>query len=72
MREELGIVEGEMEIDPVKTGKRIKETIEILHDLDLPRAQQNNRSALTLLALLDMKADTPGAMLQALCLELPK
>lgn len=59
VREELSIVEGEMEIDPVKAEKRIKETIEILHELDLPRAQQNRRSALTLLALLDMKMDTP-------------
>lgn len=59
VREELGIVEGEMEIDPVKAEKRIKDTIEILHELDLPRAQQNRRSALTLLALLDMKMDTP-------------
>lgn len=59
VREELGIVKGEMEIDPVKAEKRIKETIEILYELDLPRAQQNRRSALTLLALLDMKMDTP-------------
>ena len=59
LREELGIVEGEMEIDPIKADKRIKETVEILHGLDLPRAQQNKRSALTLLALLDMKVDTP-------------
>jgi adenine-specific DNA-methyltransferase len=58
VREELGIVEREMEIDPVKAEKRIKDTIEILHDLDLPKAQQNRRSALTLLALLDMKMDT--------------
>jgi len=59
VREELGIVEGEMEIDPIKADKRIKKTVEILHELDLPRAQQNKRSALTLLALLDMKVDTP-------------
>jgi adenine-specific DNA-methyltransferase len=59
VREELGIVEGEMEIDPIKADKRIKETVDILHELDLPRAQQNRRSALTLLALLDMKVDTP-------------
>jgi len=48
-----------MAIDPIKTEKRIKETIDILHDLDVPRKQQNKRSALTLLALLDMKIDTP-------------
>lgn len=48
-----------MAIDPIKTEKRIKETIDILHDLDVPRKQQNKRSALTLLALLGMKIDTP-------------
>jgi len=59
VREELGIVEGKMAIDPVKAEKRFKETVEILHDLDVPRKQQNKRSAITLLALLDMKVDTP-------------
>ena len=56
--EELGIINGANEIDPIKAEKRINEAIEILHELDFPRAQQNKRSALTLLALLDMKEDT--------------
>lgn len=34
---------------------KIKEGIDILKNLGLPRAQQNDRSALTLLALLDLK-----------------
>lgn len=34
---------------------KIKEGIDILKDIGLPRTQQNDRSALTLLALLDMK-----------------
>jgi len=47
--------------DPVQTKKRIEEALKILKDLGLPRAQQNERSALTLLALLDLKPDTPWA-----------
>lgn len=34
--------------------QRIDEAIRVLSDLDMPRAQQNERSALTLLALLDL------------------
>ena len=45
----------ESNLDPVKVDKRIKETIELLKELGIPRAQQNERSALTLLALLGLK-----------------
>lgn len=45
--------------DPVRTKRRMEEALHILKDLGLPRAQQNERSALTLLALLDIKPDTP-------------
>src|SRR5438067_630051 len=41
--------------------KRMEEALNILKDLGLPRAQQNERSALTLLALLDLKPDMPWA-----------
>ena len=34
------------------------EAISILKDLGLPKAQQNERSALTLLALMDLEEDT--------------
>lgn len=44
--------------DPVRAKKRIKEALGILKDLGLPREQQNERSALTLLALLDLKPKT--------------
>lgn len=40
--------------DPIATKKRIDEAIEILRLLGLPKAQVNERSALTLLALLDL------------------
>jgi hypothetical protein len=38
---------------------RIDEAIAILEALGLPRAQRNERSALTLLALMDLRRDTP-------------
>jgi len=38
---------------------RLEEAKAILRDLNLPMAQQNDRSALTLLALLNLKPDTP-------------
>jgi len=41
--------------DPAKIKKRIDEAIEILKQLDLPKAQQNERSALTLLAITNIK-----------------
>ena len=38
---------------------KIDEAIAILKALGLPKAQQNERSALTLLALVDLKEKTP-------------
>ncbi len=46
-------------IDPIAAKKRIEEALEILKSLKMPNEQQNDRSALTLLALLDIKVDTP-------------
>jgi adenine-specific DNA-methyltransferase len=43
--------------DPIQAKKKIKEALNILHSLGVPKAQQNDRSALTLLALADVKAD---------------
>ncbi len=45
--------------DPVQAKRRMDEALGILKDLGLPREQQNERSALTLLSLLDLKPDTP-------------
>ena len=45
--------------DPVRARKRLQEALGILKDLGLPREQQNERSALTLLALGDVKPRTP-------------
>jgi adenine-specific DNA-methyltransferase len=43
--------------DPIQATRRIEEAKAILRDLGLPKAQQNDRSALTLLALLNLKAE---------------
>lgn len=42
-------------VNPVKAKKRIEQALSILKDLDLPREQLNERSALTLLSLLALK-----------------
>lgn len=44
--------------NPIQVKTKMDEALEILKDLGLPRQQQNERSALTLLALLDIKPDT--------------
>jgi adenine-specific DNA-methyltransferase len=45
--------------DPIQAKKRIKEALSILQMLNVPREQQNDRSALTLLALVNVRATTP-------------
>jgi adenine-specific DNA-methyltransferase len=47
--------------DPVRAKRRIQEALAILKGLGLPKAQQNDRSALTLLALLDIEPKTSWA-----------
>ena len=45
--------------DPIQAKKRVDEALAVLKALGLPREQQNERSALTLLSLLDLKPSTP-------------
>lgn len=45
-------------LDPALVRKKIEEALDILKQLDVPRAQQNERSALTLLALVGHKPKT--------------
>ena len=45
--------------DPIQAKKRIKEALSILQMLNVPKEQQNDRSALTLLALVNVRATTP-------------
>jgi len=55
----FGMAEDNSEVDSTKARARIEEALDILKALGLPRAQQNDRSALTLLALVDLKPDQP-------------
>ncbi len=45
--------------DDASIARRIEETLGVLDDLGMPRAQRNERSALCLLALLDLTPDKP-------------
>jgi hypothetical protein len=45
--------------NPVKAKRKIDQALRVLKALGLPRDQQNERSALTLLALMDLKPSTP-------------
>lgn len=56
-KELLGMSEGGA--DPVAGQGKIEEARDVLKALGLPRAQHNERSALTLLALLNLKPETP-------------
>ncbi len=51
--------------NPIRATKKIEEALAILRALDLPRAQQNERSALALLALLDLEPGTPWSRANA-------
>lgn len=44
--------------DPVKAKKKIDEALGILREIGMPRAQTNERTALTLLSLLGLKSET--------------
>ena len=51
--------------NPVKAKKKIIDSLEILKALGLPREQQNDRSALTLLSLLNLKPNNKWIDAQA-------
>jgi adenine-specific DNA-methyltransferase len=55
----LTMPENEKEETQNRVKQKIAEALSIVKDLGLLRAQQNERSALTLLALLNLKPDTP-------------
>jgi adenine-specific DNA-methyltransferase len=58
IHEELFVTESPTD-DPLRKQRRVDEALAALRDLSFPRAQLNERSALTLLALLDLKPDDP-------------
>ena len=63
------IIDGEIahmaqDINPLRAQQKIDEALEILKALGMPRGQQNERSALTLLALLNLKPEEQWGDLQ--------
>lgn len=48
--------------DPVAAKKRVAEALDVLRAFGLPRAQQNERSAMTLLALLGLPPERPWSL----------
>jgi hypothetical protein len=52
-------------MNPLRITTKIEEAKSILADLGMPREQLNERSALTLLALVDVRPDTPWAQASA-------
>lgn len=60
VEETLGMARGKG-IDPLKAQKKIDEALAILGQLGVPKEQQNVRSALALLALLDIKPTSSWA-----------
>lgn len=59
VQEKLLSMSSQSENNPLIIKTRIDEALQILIELGLPRAQLNERSALTLLALLDLKPTEP-------------
>lgn len=59
LQEVLDLPDATSVSDPVAAKKKIDEALRILRDIGVPRAQLNERSALTLLSLLDLKPGTP-------------
>jgi adenine-specific DNA-methyltransferase len=59
INEELFAVTDDGQTDPVRVRERIAEATSILRALGFPRGQLNDRSALTLLALVDLGPEDP-------------
>jgi adenine-specific DNA-methyltransferase len=57
LSQEFAIMDETAGADPIRIRQRIDEALAVLRDLGLPRPQLNERSALTLLALLDITPD---------------
>jgi adenine-specific DNA-methyltransferase len=66
MQEEIfNLADAKGTTEPVKARNRIEEALAVLRDLGVPREQENERSALTLLSLLDLKPDSPWSSAKA-------
>jgi len=69
------LIEGELvhmtdDENPLEAQQKIDKALEIVKALGIPRGQQNERSALTLLALLDLKPDGAWNALQRPLMEI--
>lgn len=60
-KELLGMSDDQQAPDAPAVKQRIEEATTVLRELGFPRRQLNERSALTLLALLDLRPETPWA-----------
>jgi adenine-specific DNA-methyltransferase len=65
LEEVLNLPEAKTVSNPVRAKKKIDEALEILKALGVPREQQNERSALTLLSLLGMAPSTQWSRAKA-------
>lgn len=61
IEEELLDLTEEDALNPITVKQKVEEALAVLRAVGMPRAQLNERSALTLLALLDLKPLTPWA-----------
>ena len=57
INEEVNKMGKSSNIDPIQAQQKIDEALNLLRNFGLPRGQQNERSALTLLAILNLKPD---------------
>ena len=57
INQEISRMGKESMIDPIQAQQKIDEALNLLINFGLPRGQQNERSALTLLAILNLKPD---------------
>lgn len=57
INKELDLMVEERAIDPLLSQEKVEQALDILNSLGMPRAQLNERSALTLLALLNLHPD---------------
>lgn len=64
INKELDLMTKGQSTDPLKAQEKIEQSLEILRLLGMPRAQINERSALTLLALLDLHPDRSWGEIQ--------
>lgn len=57
INKELDLMVEERAVDPLQAQEKVEQALDILNSLGMPRAQLNERSALTLLALLNLHPD---------------